>query len=206
MLKDDKRIHPAALGDSGGAGAADAGGAGGAAGGDEGDEGAAPAPVKAKAVHKPQRGVAAIAHAVADGLRAASAPARAADPTLLAILQQSVQQGAAMQNLMTVMAMSFMSASGPMDPALRDMLTASLASGVAPAATALAPSTAHAADVQAYGSDGAARGGAASGGADGAVGVPRAAGATSSGALRPHRSGSSSSSSSSSKSESDGGD
>ena len=139
VLKDDKRIHPAAIGDSGAAGAA------GGRAVDSDDDGAvaAAAPAKPKEVQKPQRGVAAIASAVAEGLRAAGPSAPAADPGLMAMMQQSLQQSAAFNSMMGLMMVQIMSSSGStIDPAMRDAIVASLASGVAPPVTAPTPSTA----------------------------------------------------------------
>ena len=128
VLKDDKRIHPAAVGDSGRAGGA------GAAPAQEEDGGAAAASAKPK--QKVKRGAAAASDRLADSLRAlAPAPA---DPTIVGLMATMAQQGATMKNFLMLMAAQTM----PDNPAMQALLASSMASAVAPATVSAPPPSA----------------------------------------------------------------
>ena len=130
VLKDDKRIHPAAVGDSGRAGGA------GAAPEQEEDGGAAAASAKPK--QKVKRGAAAASDRLADSLRALAPAPATADPTIVGLIATMAQQGAMMNNFLMLMAAQTM----PDNPAMQALLASSMASAVAPATVSAPPRSA----------------------------------------------------------------
>jgi hypothetical protein len=127
VLKDDKRIHPGAVGDTGAAG-----------GGPQSEEDADPAARRPKVKEPVRRGAAGIVAAVAEGLRPL---APATDPAVVAFMQTLAVQGQALNQMMGMGMMMMMRASageGGLPPEMMALATSMMSAAAVPGSVATA--------------------------------------------------------------------